>query len=236
MNEADYNITLFEACEILNKSKKTVSRYVRRGRLNPLKVKSQQGTLEYRFTKPDLENLRAELARVDTQDRPDKTRETDQTGQTRQDTPPLEKALLNTKPDQTEQTGQERQDKTGQDRTEETGHPHSIIDLLKDTTELLKHQLTIKDTQIGTLNDQVHKLIERNRETNILLKGLHDKLMLLGPPVEADQTGRGRGDRTRLLVLTTLLLITLAIFFYTNIWPAVGPSIKLFFKTNTLLK
>ena len=79
MNEADYNITLFEACEILNKSKKTVSRYIRRGRLTPLKVKSLQGTLEYRFIKTDLDTLRAELARVDTPDR------TEWTGQTRQD-------------------------------------------------------------------------------------------------------------------------------------------------------
>ena len=80
MNEADYNITLFEACEILNKSKKTLSRYIRRGRLNPLKVKSQQGTPEYRFTKADLDTLRAELARVDTPDRTDQTEETGQTG------------------------------------------------------------------------------------------------------------------------------------------------------------
>jgi len=224
----EYNITLFEACEILNKSKKTISRYIRRGKLNPQQIKSQQGTLEYRFTKDNLDALRAELARVDTQDRPDTTDETRQTGQTRQDTPPLEKALLHTEAKEPtpaqDKTGQSRQDKTGRDKAEETEHPHSIITLLKETTDLLKGQLTIKDTQIGTLNDQVHKLIERDRETNILLKGLQDRLMLLGPPpVETTgKTGRdrkSRGELARLLVLIALLLLTLSLFFYTNTMP-----------------
>ena len=225
MNEADYNITLFEACEILNKSKKTVSRYIRRGRLTPLKVKSLQGTLEYRFTKTDLDTLRAELARVDTPDRTDQTEGTDETGhagQTRQDRPPLEKAILSTKQEQTGQSGQGRQDKTGQDRTGQTGQDGSIITILKETTELLKNQLTIKDTQIGTLNEQVHKLIERDRETNILLKGLQDRLMLLEPPkppaIEASKTGQDRTDK-RLLVLAILLFIAFAVFFYFNILP-----------------
>ena len=48
---SDFNITLFEACEILNRSKKTISRYVRQGKLTPKQVKSQRGTLEYRFSK-----------------------------------------------------------------------------------------------------------------------------------------------------------------------------------------
>lgn len=230
MNEADYNITLFEACEILNKSKKTVSRYIRRGRLSPIQIKSQQGTPEYRFTKTDLDTLRAELARVDTPDRTDQTERTDETGhagQTRQDTPPLEKANLSTKQ---EQTGQRRQDKTGQDRTDETGHENGVITLLKETTELLKGQLAIKDGQIGTLNDQVHKLIERDRETNILLKGLQDRLVLLDLPkhlaIEAtDKTGRGRtGRETRLLLLAFILLLTLAVFFITYIMPLTRQS------------
>ena len=232
MNEADYNITLFEACEILNKSKKTVSRYIRRGRLTPLKVKSLQGTLEYRFIKTDLDTLRAELARVDTPDRTDQTEETGHAGQTRQDIPPLEKAILSTKQEQTGQRGQGRQDKTGQDRTRETGQDASIITLLKETTELLKDQLTVKDGQIGTLNDQVHKLIERDRETNILLKGLQDRLMLLEPPKQraidvAGKTGRGRtGREARLLVLATLLLLTLGIFLYISILPSLKPFIE----------
>ena len=52
---SDYNLTLFEACELLNRSKKSISRYIRRGLLHPQQIKSQQGTLEYRFSKADLE-------------------------------------------------------------------------------------------------------------------------------------------------------------------------------------
>lgn len=213
---AEHNITLFEACEILNKSKKSVSRYIRRGRLNPQKVKSLQGTLEYRFTKDDIDALQTELAR------PDKT------GQTRQDTPPLEKADLHIKPSETApgKTRQDRQDKTGQ---------ASIILLLKDTIELLKGQLTIKDTQIGTLNSQVHKFIERSRETNILLNGLQNRLMLSEPPQDIktrrDGTGRSGAELARRLVLIVLLLLTLALFFYTT--PIAGQSLKLFYESLT---
>ena len=57
---SDFNITLFEACELLNRSKKSISRYIRRGLLHPEKVKSQQGTLEYRFTKADIEAFKDE--------------------------------------------------------------------------------------------------------------------------------------------------------------------------------
>ena len=62
---SDYNLTLFEACELLNRSKKSISRYIRRGLLHPQRVKSQQGTLEYRFSKEDLEAFKLK----DTQDK-----------------------------------------------------------------------------------------------------------------------------------------------------------------------
>jgi len=220
---SEYNITFFEACEILNRSKKTLSRYIRRGVLNPHKVKSQQGTLEYRFTRAELDALRERLA---TMDRPDETRQDtpDKTGHP--ETTPLE-ADPTTILAQTGQSRQDRQDKAGQDKTAQEG---GIIGILKETTELLKGQLAIKDTQIGTLNEQVHKLIERDRETNILLKGLQDKLMLLEPPKPGaiditgktgrDGTGK-RGQRIRQVILSALLLITLGVFFYYNLLPAI---------------
>jgi hypothetical protein len=235
MNE--YSITLFEACEILNRSKKTLSRYIRQGRLTPQKITSQQGTLEYRFSKADLEALRLALdqeAQEQTrQDTPDKT------GQARQDTTPAFiplKAELpteaGTEQAKTDQTGQGRRDETGHDRADGTGQNgqyEGIITILKETTELLKDQLTIKDKQIGTLNEQVHKLIERDRETNILLKGLQDNLMLLDLPkqraIDIDKTGRdiprSRGERVKQVILSALLLITLGVFFYYNLLPAI---------------
>jgi len=57
-----------------------------------------------------------------------------------------------------------------------------IVLLLKETTEMLRGQLKTKDDQIKNLDDKIGQLIERNRETNILLKGLQDKIMLLEQP------------------------------------------------------
>jgi len=87
----NFNLTLFEACEFLNRSKKSISRYIRQGLLHPKKVKSQQGTLEYRFSKIDLEAFKEretqDKTRQDTQDRQDQTRQTsrDKTRHRRQD-------------------------------------------------------------------------------------------------------------------------------------------------------
>lgn len=242
MNE--YSITLFEACELLNRSKKTLSRYVRQGRLTPQRITSQQGTLEYRFSKADLEALRVALDQ-EAQATADRTEGTDQTGQTghgRQDIDqPLEAENL-AKPNKileispkTEETGQGRRDETGHDRADGTGQnepKQDIISLLKETTELLKDQLSIKDAQIGTLNEQVHKLIERDRETNILLKGLQDKLMLLDYDPKAqrpiDTAGKARQDgtgqasrreRIRQITLFALLCLSALAYFIFNILP-----------------
>ena len=57
-----------------------------------------------------------------------------------------------------------------------------IITLLKETTEMLRGQLRVKDDQIKNLDEKIGQLIERNRETNILLKGLQDKMVLLEQP------------------------------------------------------
>ena len=108
--EADNNITFSEACTILKKSKRTVSRYIKNGWLNPEKIESKRGTLEYRFNRTDLLKFK--------------------------------------KPEKTEQTRPEN-----------------------DIIALLKEQVKIKD-------EQINQLIERSRETNILLKGLQNQLFL----------------------------------------------------------
>jgi len=103
-------ITFLEACKILKKSKRTVSRYIKNGWLNPERIESQRGTLEYRFNRDDLLKFK--------------------------------------KPERTEQTRPE----------------NDIITLLKD-------QLKVKD-------EQINQLLERSRETNILLNRLQNQLLL----------------------------------------------------------
>ena len=51
----DYTLTMFEACEKLGKSKKTLSRYIRRGLIRPRMIKSLKGTPEYRFSEIELQ-------------------------------------------------------------------------------------------------------------------------------------------------------------------------------------
>jgi len=106
-------ITFSEACKILKKSKRTVSRYIKNGWLSPERIESQRGTLEYRFNQNDLAKFK--------------------------------------KPGRPE-------------RTEQTRPENDIIALLKD-------QLKVKD-------EQINHLLERNRETNILLNRLQNQLLL----------------------------------------------------------
>lgn len=169
----DYNLTLFEACEILNRSKKSLSRYIRKGLLHPKEVKSKQGTLEYRFSESDILEFRErEKARQDRQDTGDETR---------QDTPSTPLPQENTESVATEtKTEETRQDTP--DRTDETRQDNIIVSLLKETTHFLKEQLQKKDEQIKDLGSKIDQLIERDREKNVLLKGLQDRLIMLEAP------------------------------------------------------
>ena len=125
------NITLSEACKILKKSKRTVSRYIKNGWLKPEKIESNRGTLEYRFNQANLSKFK--------------------------------------KPGRTEKTEQTRPDT-------------DIISFLKD-------QIKVKDKQIN-------ELIERSRETNILLKGLQNQLLLTDGKKEVRKDKEDKPDKT----------------------------------------
>ena len=55
-NKSDFTFT--EACNLLKKSKRTITRYIKKGLLNPEKVKTEKGILEYRFNRSELENIK----------------------------------------------------------------------------------------------------------------------------------------------------------------------------------
>lgn len=221
---SDYNITLFEACEQLSRSKKSMSRYVRKGLLHPKKVKSQQGTLEYRFSESELKAFKEKEneSRQDRQDTQDRTDETPDIKKTATETPENKESVLdksNTdetghgRQDGTEQTGQQEVKETtdtikkkekilDKGQTEQTGHPApdetgqdgEVITLLKETTGLLRDQLKVKDEQIKDLGGKIDQLIERDRETNILLRGLQEKVLMLEQP-EPEQTGQDKKNK-----------------------------------------
>jgi len=125
-------LTYTEACKLLGKSRKTISRYIKKGLIKPERIKSQRGTLEYRFKKADLEGLKIPGT-----------------------------------------------DKIRQDKTQAIRQDREVITLLKETTQTLRNQLNIKDRQIRSLGNKIDQLIERGRETNILIKGLTNKVLML---------------------------------------------------------
>ncbi len=238
-SEDDYILTLYEVCEMLGKSSRTITRYVQRRILHPRALKSCQGTLEYRFSKSEIlrvrdneKNLRPYLYTEN--DRPSPLpdypsasfaacnyspsmpasapmpylvpgvsfpinqnqfhqtlppaffpsvvppqnftaefpeKEMELLGRkNRTKDGPAKKAFNKSEPEKNEKG-------SGRDRANE-----EIVSLLKETTEMLRGQLKAKDDQIKNLDDKIGQLIERNRETNILLKGLQDKIMLLEQP------------------------------------------------------
>ena len=133
-------VSFTEASKILGKSKRTLSRYIKKKLIIPEKIKSQKG-IKYSFNLAELESFK--------------------------------------KPDTTGQmTGQNIIVDKNKDDT---------LSLLKDTMKLLQKQLKAKDTQIK-------QLLERQREANILMGQLQNKVLLL----EDKSKGKGpdKKDRT----------------------------------------
>jgi len=211
----DYILSLYEVCELLNKSARTVSRYVHRNILHPIGVKSRQGTLEYRFSRAEVDELkRRELARFAFPQLGDimptnasfasmnypvspTVPRTPYTMpgiayapiSTNDNQPPLEESQsnneLSSKPLPTSDNKSDNFLPNHNELPETTTNKddnndnEAIIKLLKETTEMLRDQLRVKDNQIKSLDEKIGQLIERNRETNILLKGLQDKMVCL---------------------------------------------------------
>ena len=119
------DLTFKEVCKQLNKSRRTISRYISNGVLNPTKLKSSFGTLVYCFSQSEVESLK--------------------------------------KRDRGQGTGQNIKIDRNIDDT---------LALLKDTIKLLQKQLKAKDNQIN-------KMLERQREANILTGQLQNKVFLL---------------------------------------------------------
>jgi len=154
MKANNYDITYLEVCRILGKSRRTISRYISNGLLNPTKVKSDRGTLEYRFERKEVEKIKisGKVARTDRED--------------------IRQAI--------------RQD---------TGQDSEVITLLKETTQVLRNQLIVKDKQIKSLSGKIDQLIERGRETNVLLKGLTNKVLMLEGKTEKAETINEVGNK-----------------------------------------
>jgi hypothetical protein len=217
-NSNRYTLTLFETCEKLGKSPRTVSRYIRKGKLNPISIKSRNGTLEYRFDPAEVDALKEEdrlfgpdrqdkttpekpeqpdpkliIPEDDRQDEKDRNDSQDKTSQTELQDQPITLAEQDKNAGQDKQDKAEMKDKTSQAKTGETGQ-EAIIGLLQKTVNTLEGQLTAKDNQIN-------ELIERNREVNILLKTekdaykeLQNRMFALKPGGE-EEAGKPKSEQ-----------------------------------------
>ena len=143
------DLTFTEVSELLKKSKRTVSRYISNGLLNPDRIKTEKGNLEYRFSQSEVESLK--------------------------------------KRDRGQGTGQNIKTDRNIDDT---------LTLLKDTVKLLQKQLKAKDNQIN-------KMLERQREANILTGQLQNKVFLLedkSKGKKGQDTPDKTGDKIRKLI------------------------------------
>jgi hypothetical protein len=65
-----------------------------------------------------------------------------------------------------------------------TSHGGDYVKLLEETNASFKFQLEVKDGQIKALQQSVESLAERQREMNILMKGLQQQLLLTSGKTE----------------------------------------------------
>ena len=229
----DYLLTLYEVCEILGKSTRTITRYVHKHILHPRGVKSRQGTLEYRFSRAEIDAFKQRQDSIRSYVYLDNKPISDPApvasfadygyAQSPAQTPflipgisyPVRESRLPQNPPKVAQSSDvefERESphvvpgekkeindfgkpaketepatrKEAESALAQKRNDDEIISLLKETTGMLRDQLKVKDDQIKNLDDKVGQLIERNRETNILLKGLQDKIMLLEKPKDGN--------------------------------------------------
>jgi len=145
--ETDHKITFTEACKILGKSERTLSRYIKKKLLNPDKIKTEKGT-EYRFDRSEVENLK----KLDT------------SGQATRQNIKIEK------------------------------NDDDTLALIKDKNSRIKSlekQLKVKDKQIENFQ-------ERQREANILMGQLQNKVLMLEDKSKGKkhQTDDRPGDTT----------------------------------------
>jgi predicted DNA-binding transcriptional regulator AlpA len=154
-------LTLEQVSQRLNKSKKTISKYIKQGKLTPERVRSKQGTLKYKFLESDIE---AFSVGVD---------------------------LGEMNPEQ----NQEPQKGNYQNRKEEPIEENDF-NQIRELTEVLKEQLNRKDEQIKSLSDKIDTLIERDRETNILLGQLQSKVLMIENPKERTEEEESQEENT----------------------------------------
>lgn len=145
-------LNIKEAAEYVRVSEKTLRRWVKKEKVKP---ETENG--EYRFLKTELEPFRPAE-----QKQPATEQGTEKKPEARQQEPEQAKAPKAAKapPDTTK----------------------ILIDSLTGTMAVLKDQLAVKDTQMAAKDSQILKLMDAQERSDILLKGLQDRVRQLEAP------------------------------------------------------
>lgn len=156
----DYTLTLEEVSKRLNKSKKTISRYIKNGLLHPEETLSEKNTLVYKFSEADLELFKSGQGRQDKKPREAKTGHKQKTSRVNK---------LN--------RGQTRQDR------EDTRGDNDRTDKLLD---MLDRELTEKSNQITEMQKHINELTATVKQNSKTLEAYSGMLLAL----QAGKTGQ----------------------------------------------
>jgi len=185
----DYTLTKRDVEKLLGKSSKTVGRYIKDGRLHPIK-KMREGYLTYLFNLEDIEGLMRGQGRHEGQGESGQGThgETFSTGKNTNNT-----GRVNNLHGETQGTNEgtnKSKNSTPQDIGDRTQEGETLA-ILKDTIAILKEQLDRQDKQIGNLTQTMQYVIKEN--TN------YAKLLGLPMPTnnEVVDIDEGTNDRTR---------------------------------------
>lgn len=81
-----------------------------------------------------------------------------------------------------EQQGQEAEEQAEHPKVETPVVPDALLGAKDEMIGALQKIIETKDRQMDSLSEKIDELIERDRETNFLLKGLQDRIFLLEGP------------------------------------------------------
>jgi len=163
----EYTLTKKDVEKLLGKSGKTVSRYIKSGKLTPIK-KKVDGYITYLFSLNDIEDFKRGQSGHDGQDatRQGTNEETFRTTEQDRNTDRVNKLHGGTE----ETNGETKQGKKDRpedirDRTRDT----ETLDILKDTIAILKEQLDQKDKQITNITNTMQFALKEASEYRQML-------------------------------------------------------------------
>lgn len=179
IQDQQYTFTFKDVCQELDKSRKTISKYIKADLLHPKKAKSKRNTLSYMFNKVDLQAFRDKEKRGEVDEKMGMVGKvgTKVGNKVGNDT----KTTINKRGEGEKGKGGYGGNLGGKDDRERDNFGQ-LLDAKDETIELLKKQ-------VADLAETKNNLLERGREHNILISQLQNQLALADPQKKQEQEG-----------------------------------------------